>query len=120
MITSLIQIFFVYLNYTDELQVTMCYIVHNHGMAIEAHSRLFPLQPNVVELDALSGISVTAEYCRTRRNVILFFFMHTVFIDSQDVITSKGGWKNHTKDVKFGRTNYGKVKHYDENGQIIN
>ena len=32
----------------------MCYVVHNHGMAIEAHSQLFPLQPNVAELGGSS------------------------------------------------------------------
>ena len=49
----------------------MCYVGHNHGTAIEMHSQLFPLQPNDAELGALSAISVTAECCRTRRNVTL-------------------------------------------------
>ena len=31
----------------------MCYVMHNHGMAIEAHSRLFPLQLNVAELGGM-------------------------------------------------------------------
>ena len=57
----------------------MCYVVHNHGTAIEVHSRLFLLQPNVAELGTLSAISVTAECCRTRRNVALFLHAHSVY-----------------------------------------